>query len=150
MDHIANEVENVDEFAHYLKEVKAEFPAYQEEVNRLLRTCQQKSQLTLRAHLQVSRNTMINVLCEACSYLNVGRRKVRKYLTTCLHAALNRDRSKLVSGIFSPYIQANILEALTCHKHFNDDTSLEELRETLPSALVGAKHSHHKKKTVQQ
>ena len=81
---------------------------------------------------------MINFLYEPCSCFNVPRKKVRKYLKSCLHAALHRDRSELISGIFSPETHADILEALLNYKHFKDDTCLALLRKSLPSALADA------------
>ena len=81
---------------------------------------------------------MIKFLCKAYSFFNVSRRKVRKYLHVCLNAALQRDRSEVISGVFSPDTHADILEVLLNHKYFKDDASFALLRKSLPSALVDA------------
>ena len=142
MKHLANKVNNVDEIVQYLKDVKAEFILHAAEVNGRLHVCQQQCQLTSTEHLQATRNNLMNLVCEAGSFCNVSRAKVRKYLKYCMNSAVHRGSADLAFGIFSPGAIADILEALVGHKYFYDNTSLALLRKSLPSALVEVPHGH--------
>ena len=144
MERLSNEVENADETVKFLKEVNAEFPAYASEMNNLLRACQQQSQQTLKQHLRAERDNLTSFLCQAGSFFNVCQRQVRRYLRSCQGAALLKRNQERVSGIFSPEVQADILEALMLHKHLKDDDSLAQLRKCLPEAILDPAHKRAK------
>ena len=97
--------------------------------------CEQESQLFLRELLHAEGENLTNVLCVAASFFDVSRKRVRRYVSSCEHAALHNGKEELPSGIFAPGVYAEIMKALVQHTELNDDTSLAMLRETLPPAI---------------
>ena len=138
--HLARKINNFDEIVQYLQHVKTQFLLYGSEVNGRVDIRYQQCQLPWTEQLRVTRNNLIELVCEAGSFFNVSRFKVRKYLRCCVSAAVHQNVEDLAFGIFTPGAIADILEALVGHKYFNDKTSLALLRKSLPSALVKLLH----------
>ncbi len=102
--------------------------------------CRHKSQQTLGEYLRSERDNLTDLFCQACVFFKISRSRVKRYVRSCEGAALRLEGDKEISGIFAPETQANILEALQWHRYINNDTSLEELRNKIPSVLFEKAH----------
>ncbi len=61
-------------------------------------------------------------------------------MRSCESAALRLKACEPVTGIFSPSLHADIMEALVQHKYMNDDVSLAMLKKALPPKLFESPH----------
>ena len=143
---IVNSIDNIKEFSHFVTSLKNDFPRYKAQAETLIEYYKQHSPATLREHLRSEREHLVDFLLEAAQYFIVRRFVIRKYLTSCEHAARKQDSA---SGIFSPDRDADILEALMKHQFYLSEDSLQHLRDTLPGALFTKKSKKGKRRNVE-